>query len=64
MRWWIVGVVAFVAFMVVVGIAATRAENDCEETGGRWEFDHYQPQIVMVGKTPVVQQIPIYGCHR
>lgn len=50
-----------------LALALTACSNDektaCTTAGGNWEVDHLQPVVMMVGKTSVIQMVPIYACE-
>jgi hypothetical protein len=53
--------------IIVLALGLTACSNDektaCTTAGGKWKVDHMQPVVVMAGKTPVIQMLPIYACE-
>jgi len=53
--------------IVVLALSLTACSNDektaCTTAGRNWKVDHLQPVVIMVGKTPVIQMMPIYACE-
>jgi hypothetical protein len=53
--------------IVVLALSLTACSNDkktaCTTASGNWEIDHLQPVVIMAGKTPVIQMVPIYACE-
>jgi len=53
--------------IVVLALGLTACSNEektaCTTSGGSWEVDHFQPIVVMAGKTSVIQMLPVYACE-